>query len=70
MIKVRRCKRCAGIPTINRVGDNKEYLILKCYSCGYTSVKPNEASKTVKSAVRNWNKDNNYTNFVEIKEVF
>lgn len=69
MIKVRRCKKCAGIPIIHRVGDNKKYFMLRCSSCCYASVKNNEASRTVKSAVRDWNKDNNYTDFVEIKEV-
>ena len=68
MLKVRRCKKCGGIPVVNRVGDDKNYFIIRCSSCQYTSANYDEASLTVKSAVRIWNKDNNYTNFVDIKE--
>ena len=68
MLKVRRCKKCGGIPVVNRVGDDKNYFVIRCSSCHYTPAQYDEASLTVKSAVRIWNKDNNYTNFVDIKE--
>ena len=56
MKKLEFCPKCGTRPGFRMVGDNKQFIILCCPECGYTAAKNGEARRTLRGAVRVWNK--------------
>lgn len=56
ILNVKLCPKCGGQPVYRMVGDNKQYYILECGSCGYIAAKLNEARHTKLGARLLWNR--------------
>lgn len=56
MVVIKHCHKCGAVPELIRVGDLKEYFIVKCPECYHTEAKYDEASITERDAIRIWNK--------------
>lgn len=50
------CPFCGGKPELNRVGDNKQYLVYICSECHSTPVLNCQARCTESGARKIWNK--------------
>lgn len=48
------CCKCGGAPEIIRVGDQKEYFLVRCSKCYHSTNKYDEASLTESHALRVW----------------
>lgn len=55
-IDIEPCPKCSCKPMYVRVGDNKQYAILRCPYCGYVPAKLDEARSTRRGAIKVWNK--------------
>ena len=56
MVVINRCRKCGSVPELIKVGDYKEYFIVKCPKCHHTEANYDEASTTERGAIRIWNK--------------
>ena len=52
---LRRCAFCYGLADIQRVGDEKQYLVYKCSNCRETPVRHHEARTSEREARKVWN---------------
>jgi Lar family restriction alleviation protein len=56
MDKLKPCPFCGGKPKINRVGDQKEFVVYICSECYKTPVHSDEARITERGARKIWNR--------------
>lgn len=56
MMELKKCPNCKSIPKIIRIGDWKQFFVVKCISCGKVVANSWEAGRTEKEAVKIWNK--------------
>lgn len=56
MKKIKLCPRCNYGPLFRFVGDNKQFLILECPECGFCPAKIGDARRTIRGAIKVWNK--------------
>lgn len=56
MKEIELCPYCGGTPKTKTVGDNKEFIIIKCPNCQTTPLNYGDARSTLGSAKKIWNK--------------
>lgn len=55
MITTKPCPKCGGQPEYQMVGDFKQFVILRCQTCGYVAADLDEARITTRGARKVWN---------------